>query len=159
MSKYRGGFEEDMAKAFKRRKIPFKYELEVLPYKVEQECKYKPDFVFRAKDGHKIYVETKGYFTGDMRKKMKRVIEQHPDKDIRILFQNANNYLISKKKRRKNKDGILMNSMTYGEWCDLNGIKWATANTVKGLGDVIKRWHNENYLFGIKIGSRDKGVG
>ncbi len=144
MSKYRSGFEEDLALAFKRRKIPFRFELEVLKYRVEKDCKYKPDFVFHAKDGHKIYVETKGYFTSEMRKKMKLVIEQHPDKDIRMLFQNASNVLVSKKKRKKNKDGILMNSMTYGEWCDLNDIKWAGATTVKQLGDVIKRWYNES---------------
>ena len=144
MSKYRGSFEERAACALQRHKIEFTYELEHIPYTIPStQHKYKPDFVFQRPDGHTIYVETKGYFDGEDRKKQALIHDQHPDLDIRMIFQKGNTPLVSKKKRGKKVDGTPMNSMTYGEWCDKRGIEWESANTIAEIGRVVKKWYHE----------------
>ena len=144
MSKYRGGFEEKMAAAFKRRAVDFQYEIERLKYVVPAvEHTYKPDFTFIRPDGHKIYVETKGYFDSDSRKKMLLVVKDNPTLDIRMLFQDARTTLVSKRKRGVKVDGTKMESMSYGEWCDKHGIEWAAGRTIHQLGEVIKKWYHE----------------
>lgn len=70
---------------------------------------YKPDFVLP----NGIIIETKGRLTTDDRKKHLLVREQHPELDIRFVFQTANNYL-----RRGS-------PTTYADWCNKNGFKFA----------------------------------
>lgn len=63
------------------------YESEKLTYTITAE--YTPDFVITFKDGSKLYIEVKGngrQFDQNVKKKMIAVKEQHPDKDIRIVF-------------------------------------------------------------------------
>lgn len=71
--------------------------------------KYVPDF--ELENG--IILECKGKFDADDRAKHLAVKAQHPELDVRIVFQNAYNKL---RKGAK---------MTYAEWCDKNDIKWA----------------------------------
>ena len=80
--------------------------------------RYTPDFEITTRGtGKKILIETKGMFTAGDRKKMVWVIDQHPELDIRIVFQNAN-------------ARIYKNSPTRCfEWCDQAGIKWAHKTT------------------------------
>ena len=72
---------------------------------------YTPDFYFPETD---IFVETKGKFDQESRRKMKNVCTQS-DRDIRMVFMR-DNYLSKKK------------SMTYGRWCELNGIQYAVGS-------------------------------
>ena len=72
-----------LKKAFK-----FSREGEVLDYTVQG--KYNPDFIIEREDGHKIYVEVKGYLDENSRRKMVAVRRCHPDKDIRFLFDKNN---------------------------------------------------------------------
>jgi len=58
-------------------------------------------------------VETKGRFTLEDRKKHILVRRQHPDLDIRIVFQNPYT------KIRKG------SKTTYADWASKNGILWA----------------------------------
>lgn len=63
-----------------------------------------------------ILVETKGRFLPQDRAKHLYVKLQHPDLDIRLVFQNPNARLSPKNPK----------SSTYAEWADAHGIKWAT---------------------------------
>ena len=105
-NKYRSKFEQRLADRLL--KLGFIYE----PYKIdytqpETKHKYTPDFV----KGKLIY-ELKGKFTAADRKKMKLLIEQHPEFYFVMVFQNPN------VKINKN------SKTTYATWCDKNNIKW-----------------------------------
>lgn len=75
---------------------------------------YTPDWTLP----NGILVESKGRFTSQDRTKMKCVKEQHPDKDIRLLFQNASVKLSKKSKT------------TYAAWAEKNGFKWAEGDRI-----------------------------
>ena len=115
--RYRSGFEVKVKKSLESRGIDFKYESEKLAYIVpESKHIYTPDFIVQTEVGATIYVEAKGNFTAADRKKMKLVIEQNPDRDIRMLFMRNN------KIQQKSKT-------TYGMWADKHNIKWAVSST------------------------------
>lgn len=63
-----------------------------------------------------MYIETKGKFTADDRKKLLAVKEQHPNVVIYLLFQRAYNKLSPKSKT------------TYADWSEKNGFAWADYN-------------------------------
>ena len=108
--KHRSKFETKVINHLKLTNTPYKYESEVLLYEVPAKMhKYTPDLIL----DNGIYIEIKGWFSPQDRKKMLWVTEQHFDKDIRMLFQNARN------KIRKG------SPTTYADWCDQHGIKWA----------------------------------
>jgi len=69
---------------------------------------YIPDF----KVGESTYIESKGKWTAEDRAKHLWIKEQHPDKRIILLFQNA--------KVRLSK----VSKTTYGEWATKNGLEW-----------------------------------
>lgn len=60
-----------------------KYESEKIPYLISGH--YIPDFVIETKSG-KIYIETKGHFRPEAKRKMVAVKKLNPALDIRILF-------------------------------------------------------------------------
>lgn len=65
------------------------YETDELDYVLYKT--YIPDFTIKTKDGRIIYVEAKGLgraFDYSVRQKMIAVKENHPDKDIRIVFMS-----------------------------------------------------------------------
>lgn len=114
--KFRSTFEWSIAQLLKKLKVPVKYETDKLKYTVpEREATYTPDF--KLPNG--IYIECKGRFTGADRKKMILVIKSNPDKDIRMVFQNAR-VRLSK-----------VSKTTYGEWATKNGIIWAEKTVPK----------------------------
>lgn len=122
-SPYRSGFEKKAATYLKEMGVPFKYEEDKIKYVQPATDKtYLPDF--KLPNG--IYVETKGRFTAQDRKKMVLVISQNPDKDIRILFERNNT--LTKTSRT-----------TYGMWCDKKGIEWA----VSKHGHTPESWIRE----------------
>lgn len=83
---------------------------------------YTPDFDL----GNGVYVECKGYFDSRSRGKMARVKKQHPDRDIRFLFQRANNRITKSP-----------NSMMYWEWAEKHGFPWAEGDRIP------EEWYNE----------------
>jgi hypothetical protein len=95
----------------------FKYESKRLRYAVLRD--YKPDFEL----DNGILVETKGWFKSDDQRKMRAVKEQHPDKDIRMVFQNL-------------KGKVQGSKMTNAEWCEKYGFQYAD-------GRIPKAWINE----------------
>lgn len=119
---FRSGYEKKVAKNLKDRNVPFEFEKEKIKYTVPaSDHNYICDF----KVGN-IYVEAKGHFDRLARAKMIHVIEQNPDKDIRLLFQRNN-------KVRKNA------KTTYVDWCTKRGIKCA----VSEHGVIPEEWLRE----------------
>ncbi len=116
----RSGFEKKVAQKLLERKADFTYESEKIKYEVPSSTHvYTPDF--RLASG--IYIEAKGRFDLEARKKMELVVEQHPELDIRMLFMRDN--LINKKAKT-----------TYSGWCDKRGIKCH----VSPSGEVPDEW-------------------
>lgn len=104
--KYRSKFEQRLADRLL--KLGFIYEPMKIDYTIpESKHKYTPDFV----RGKLIY-ELKGRWTAQDRKKMKLLVEQHPEFEIIMVFQNPT---IKINKGSKT---------SYADYCDKNGIKW-----------------------------------
>lgn len=73
-----------------KRKYKFNvdYETEELSYFIPK--KYVPDFIITFKDGRKMYIEMKGYLREEDKVKLVAVKRDHPDIDLRIVFQKDN---------------------------------------------------------------------
>ena len=106
-NKYRSKFEASIAANLHAKNVAFTYESIRLDYTIEGT--YCPDFILPSG----VIIETKGHFKPEDRRKMVAIKAQHPDLDIRLCFQNANEKITRKK-----------NSMRYYEWADRNGFKW-----------------------------------
>lgn len=106
---FRSGLEETIAAQLKSAGIDPKFETLKLPYRVEKNHTYTPDFPV----GKRIIIETKGRFQTADRMKMLEVKRQHPEYEFRFIFNN------SKSKISK------VSATTYGKWCEKNGFKYA----------------------------------
>lgn len=106
-SEFRSGFEAKVANQLKRLGCGFAYESLTIEYL--KKSTYTPDFVLP----NGVIIETKGVWKTEDRAKHLLVREQHPNLDIRLVFQNANN------KIRKG------SKTTYGMWCDKKKLKWS----------------------------------
>ena len=115
-NRYRSKYEEDVCGRLDKAKIPFDYETINLHYQVTEQRKYIPDVILP----NGIIIELKGRFTAKDRKKMLLVINQHPDLDIRMVFQNDG--WTTKLKKQK-----------YSEWCIKRKIKYC-------IGKIPKEW-------------------
>lgn len=128
---FRSRYELAQAKRLEELNIPFDYECHIIEYLEDignGECLdchsnnvakgrvYTPDFYFPLTN---IYVETKGKFDQEGRKKMKNVCTQ-TEEDVRMVFMR-DNWLTRK------------HSMNYSRWCELNGIECA-------IGDIPLEW-------------------
>ena len=84
---FRSGLEMQIDESLKSHGIDGEYEQHIIKYtKPETHHKYHPDF--KLPNG--IFVETKGRFLTADRKKHLLIKAQHPEVDIRFLFQNSN---------------------------------------------------------------------
>lgn len=107
---YRSGLEEVVDSTLKQRNIDGEYEKHKIKYTIPAtDHTYTPDF--RLPNG--IFVETKGRFVIEDRKKHVLIKKQHPELDIRFVFQN------SKNKIRKG------SPTTYADWCVKHGFIYA----------------------------------
>lgn len=110
---YRSGLEEAIDSTLKERNVDGEYEKHKIKYTIPAtEHTYTPDF--RLPNG--IFVETKGRFVTEDRKKHVLIKKQHPELDIRFVFQN------SKNKIRKG------SPTTYADWCNKHGFIYADKN-------------------------------
>lgn len=108
---FRSGLEEINAKLLKSLGYEVVFETVKIPYKVpETRRTYTPDFPLH----NGILVETKGKLEPKDRAKHVFVQNQHPDLDIRFVFQRPYDKI--------NKGS----PTTYAAWADKNGFKWAT---------------------------------
>jgi len=98
---YRSGLELKVSEYLNELKINYDYESIKIEWEDLAYRTYTPDFVL----SNGIIIETKGMFTVADRRKHLCIKRQHPDLDIRFVFENS---------RRKLRKGA---KSSYAEWC------------------------------------------
>ena len=112
---FRSGLERKVASHLESKKIPIRYEEDVLLYTIpKQDKSYCPDF----KLPDNSYLEVKGWLKLSDRQKMIHVKRSNPDLKIRFVFSNPENKIYAGSKT------------TYGNWADFNGFEWCWANNI-----------------------------
>lgn len=107
---FRSGLEEVVSNSLKEQGIDGEYEKHKVLYTVPVSFhEYTPDF--RLPNG--IFIETKGRFVLHDRKKHLLIKAQHPELDIRFVFQNSKNKINKGSKT------------TYADWCIKHGFLYA----------------------------------
>ena len=106
---YRSGLEIKVKDYLKERKIKFKYEAVKIEWEDLMYRTYTPDFILQ----NGIIIEVKGRFTSDDRRKHIAIKKQHPNLDIRFVFENS---------RRKLSKGA---RNSYATWCERNNFLYA----------------------------------
>ncbi|APU03041.1 endonuclease [Pectobacterium phage PPWS4] len=107
---FRSGLEDKVSKQLEAKGVKFDYEMWKIPYVIPASNHfYTPDFLLP----NGIFVETKGLWDSDDRKKHLLIREQFPMLDIRLVFSSS---------RTKLYKG---SPTSYAEWCEKNGIKFA----------------------------------
>ena len=106
---YRSGLEIKVKDYLKERKVAFKYEAIKIEWEDLMYRTYTPDFILP----NGIIVEVKGRFTSDDRRKHVLIKKQHPDLDIRFVFENSS---------RKLSKGA---KSSYATWCEKNKFLYA----------------------------------
>lgn len=106
-------FEEDVYKQLVKKygKNGVQYEIIKIPYTLS--FNYIPDFTCGD-----VLIEAKGYFRPEARAKMRAVKEQHPELDLRLLFQN---------------NGKIGKNFRYSDWAEKYDFTYA-------IGKVPKEW-------------------
>ncbi len=122
---FRSGLEEQVAKSFDKKGVPFEFETKVIKYvRPARLSRYTPDFILP----NGVIIETKGRFETADRQKHLLIRDQHPDIDIRFVFSNYNNRISKRSKT------------TYGMWCTKYEFKFCNfRDTSTWLGE----WTNE----------------
>ena len=105
---YRSGLEHKISVYLKELKCKFAYETIKIEWEDLAYRTYTPDFILN----NGIIVETKGRFVASDRRKHLAIKKQHPNLDIRFVFEN------SKNKLRKGAKS------TYGQWCIKYGFRY-----------------------------------
>ena len=108
-AKYRSGLEKQTALVLSECQKKVRYELLKIEWEDLRYRTYTPDF--QLDNG--IFIETKGIFDSEDRRKHIEVRRQHPELDIRFVFSNAKAKLYKGAKSR------------YFDWCDKNEFMWA----------------------------------
>lgn len=98
---YRSGLELRISESLKEQGVPFQYEGMKIEWEDLAYRTYTPDFIL----DNGIIIESKGMFTAADRRKHLAIQKQHPELDIRFVFENS---------RRKLRKGA---KSTYAEWC------------------------------------------
>tara|TARA_R110000823_G_scaffold122458_1_gene247915 strand:- start:48 stop:494 length:447 start_codon:yes stop_codon:yes gene_type:complete len=98
---YRSGLELKVSQYLDNKKIVFKYEAIKIEWEDLAYRTYTPDFILP----NNIIIEVKGRFITQDRRKHREIKKQHPDLDIRFVFENSNRKLYKGAKT------------TYREWC------------------------------------------
>ncbi len=114
---YKSGLEESIAWELLRQKVKFKYEPRKIKYFIEYN--YIPDFLLP----NGIMIEAKGYFRKEHQRKHRMLKQQHPELDIRFVFQ-------------KLKSRVQGSKLTCQKWCEKYNFKYAE-NTIP------EEWINE----------------
>lgn len=104
----RNKFEKAGYSFLTKKKAKFEYETKRLPYVIEGY--YVPDFILLDTD---IYIEFKGHFRPEAKRKMVAVKKMHPNLDIRFVFYSY----------RKE----------YCKWCEKHGFPYA-------IGSIPNEW-------------------
>lgn len=104
---YRSGLEFNVRQRLDALNILYGYESTKIKYTVPSVDRYyTPDFVFYKLDGTFMYIETKGAWDAEDRKKFFLIKEERPDIDLRFIFNNPNQRISKKSK------------VTYADVCE-----------------------------------------
>lgn len=123
---FRSGLEKSLQEQLTKNNISFKYEEQKIHYLQPEKIRtYTPDFLLPKKDGTIMYIETKGRWVTEDRKKMGMIFDQGSELDIRFIFQYPNGKL-----RKGSKT-------TYAKYCDDRGWMWAKKEMPKEWIDEI----------------------
>lgn len=112
MASYRSRLEERLARWMEVNNLPFEYETLKLDYTVK--AVYTPDFILP----NGVILECKGWLKPEDRRKMLAVKKQHPELDIRFVFQAPYNTLTKQSKT------------TYAAWAERHGFPWTIYNDI-----------------------------
>ena len=107
---YRSGLEHNVSKYLDKLNVSYIYEGIKIEWEDLAYRTYTPDFILH----NNIIVETKGMFTAMDRRKHLNIKKQHPELDIRFVFENSN---------RKLRKGA---KSTYAQWCIKYGFLYFT---------------------------------
>ena len=105
---FRSGLEERVADLLCELGVKYEYESTKVPYVIHHT--YTPDFLLP----NGVYLECKGYWEPEDRRKIKAVKTLNPDMDLRMVFQAPFN-TISKKSKT-----------TYAQYCERLDIPWTS---------------------------------
>ena len=108
-AKYRSGLEKQTALVLSECQKKVRYELLKIEWEDLRYRTYTPDF--QLDNG--IFIETKGIFDSEDRRKHIEVRRQHPELDIRFVFSNARAKLYKGAKSR------------YCDWCEKNDFLYS----------------------------------
>ena len=109
---FRSKLEEKVADLLFELNIDYEYESKKLCYVIQHH--YSPDFILQ--NGR--ILECKGYWDAADRRKIKTIVKDNPDIDLRMVFQSPYN-TISKKSKT-----------TYAKWCDKHDIPWTAYHEI-----------------------------
>ncbi len=109
---FRSGLEEKVADLMVGLGVKYEYESTKIPYTIMHN--YIPDFILP----NGVLLECKGYWDSDDRRKIKNIVQQNPELDLRMIFQAPYN-TISKKSKT-----------TYSKYCEKLGIPWASFTNI-----------------------------
>ena len=115
MRRYKSNLEKQFAATFK---LP--YESHKIKYVIDHT--YNPDWTV----SDTVFLETKGIFDFDDRRKTLAIKQQHPDITVALVFQNS-------------KAKIYKGSKTsYALWCDNHNIIWFDSKDTAGIRKFIE---------------------
>ena len=109
---FKSGLEEKVSDLLCELGVDYEYESASFPYTIQH--LYTPDFLLP----NGIALECKGFWRPEDRRKIRTVIKDNPQIDLRMVFQ-APYKKISKKSKT-----------TYAQWCKRYGIKWCAFHTI-----------------------------
>lgn len=120
---HRSGFETTVINESRSSGFDVAYEIGKIQYIIPEKLStYTPDVIFpRPESMQEVFanpkkfliIEIKGRFVAKDRMKHSLVKKQHPELDIRFVFQRP--YMTLDKGSKT----------TYAQWCEKNNIKWA----------------------------------
>ena len=110
--KFRSGLEKQVADLLSELGVSYEYESKKISYVIQH--RYTPDFVLP----NHVILECKGYWDAADRRKIKTIVKDNPDIDLRMVFQSPYN-TISKKSKT-----------TYAQWCENLGIPWTSFHDI-----------------------------
>jgi hypothetical protein len=118
--RYRSGLEKKFAEALPARLMQYEpFDVSYVTYR-----KYKPDFVYKEK----VLVECKGFFREGDTQKYKAIRDCISEiAGMELIF------VLSDPHKKVRKGGKL----TMGQWCDKEGLKHYTLDSVEGLIDYV----------------------
>ena len=110
--KFRSNLEKRVATLLTTLGVSYEYESSKVPYTIQHH--YTPDFVLP----NHVYLEAKGYWSAEDRRKILAVRKENPDIDLRMIFQSPYNKISKRSKT------------TYAQWCDRHDIPWTAYHEV-----------------------------